>query len=169
MMRGDRKRVVIGRLRPKPLLLGQMLSAAALAVLAGKRIADIPWSDGAAAVLRGLLFGDVLVTLLALAAALLLIHFVRLWRARGAYIAHDGARLYRGRDASWPLASIRDVVVSPGELGIASLRLVVDDDSEVTRGLAKLYMLEDAPEAVRGGILFAVGGVRGFPTGSAMN
>jgi hypothetical protein len=77
--------------------------------------------------------------------------------------------LYRGGGERWPLALIRDVVVAKSELGIASLRLVVDDDSEVTRELVKLYLLADAPEAVRGGVMFAVAGVRGFPAGSALN
>src|SRR3546814_1376243 len=76
-----------------------------------------------------------------------------------AWIVHDGARLYRGPDASWPLALIRDVVIERNEFGIASLRLIVDDDSEVTRELVKLYLLEDSPEAVRGGVMFAVAGV----------
>src|SRR3546814_11387991 len=71
----------------------------------------------------------------------------------------DGARLDRGPDASWPLALIRDVVIERNEFGIASLRLIVDDDSEVTRELVKLYLLEDSPEAVRGGVMFAVAGV----------
>ena len=104
-----------------------------------------------------------------MAAALGLTHFHRLWRQRDTYIFHDGSRLYRGSADSWPLSLIRDVVVSRNEIGIESLRLVVDDDSEVTRELVKLALLADPPEAVRGGVMFAVAAVRGFPSGSALN
>jgi len=79
------------------------------------------------------------------------------------------ARLYRGSSDSWPLSLIRDVVITRNEIGIESLRLVVDDDSEVTRELVKLALLADPPEAVRGGVMFAVAGVRGFPSGSVLN
>ncbi|MDZ3832248.1 MAG: hypothetical protein U0S50_10565 [Sphingopyxis sp.] len=150
-------------------MLGQILSAVLLVVLLGERIAATGWDDGFGVILRSLLLGDLMVTGVIVAATLAFMHFGRLWRQRDVYIAHDGARLYRGNDAAWPLSSIRDVVVSRGELGVTSLRLVVDDDSEVTRELVKLYMLEEAPETVRGGILFAVGGVRGFPAASSMN
>jgi hypothetical protein len=50
---------------------------------------------------------------------------------------------------------------SRGNLGLESLRLVVDDDSEVTRELVKLYMLEGPPEAVRDGVMFAAARVGG--------
>ena len=81
---------------------------------------------------------------------------IGLWRRRRDYLRHDGVTLYRGASARWPLSLVRGVVVARGNLGLHSLRLVVDDDSEVTRELAKLYMLDDAPEAVRDGVMFAV-------------
>lgn len=165
MKHWDRRIVVIGRLKAKPLLAGQLLCALALAGLMLRQARG----EGALEIAANMLFGNLVVTALIAAAAFGFVHFHRLWRERGSYIFHDGARLYRGSGASWPLGLIRDVVVVPGEIGIASLRLVVDDDSETTRELVKLYMLEDAPEAVRGGVMFAAAGVRGFPAGSAMN
>ena len=159
---------MIGRLQAKPLAAGQLLCALAIAGLIAHRLNVLGWSGDVEGILLGLLFGDLVVTALIVAAAIGLAHFARLWRQRSRYIFHDGARLYRG-DESWPLSLIRDVVIVRSEIGIASLRLVVDDDSEVTRALAPLYMLEDSPEAVRGGVMFAVAGVRGFPAGSAMN
>ena len=59
------------------------------------------------------------------------------------------------------LALVRDVVVARGNMGLDSLRLVVDDDSEVTRELVKLYMLEGPPEVVRDGVMFAAARVSG--------
>lgn len=161
----DRKRIVIGRLQAKPLLVGQVLCALLLAGLVARQARGDGWRE----VMANILFGNLVMTLLLAAAAYGLLHFLRLWRQRAHYITHDGARLYRGSDASWPLANIRDVIVARGELGIVSLRLVVDDDSETTRELVKLSMLEDAPEAVCGGVMFAVAGVRGFPAGSSLN
>lgn len=162
------RRVVLARLRAKPLLAGQLLCALAAAVLALRQALPV-WDDGAAAVVRAVLVGNLLVGAAIAAALVGFAAFHRAWRWRGAYIWHDGAMLYRGGGERWPLALIQDVVVARSELGIASLRLVVDDDSEVTRELVKLYLLEDAPEAVRGGVMFAVAGVRGFPAGSALN
>lgn len=162
------RRVVLARLKAKPLLAGQLLCALAAAVLVLRQALPV-WDDGAAVVVRTVLFGNLLVSGMMLAALVGLAAFHRAWRWRDAYIWHDGAMLYRGGGERWPLALIKDVVVAKGELGIASLRLVVDDDSEVTRELVKLYLLEDAPEAVRGGVMFAVAGVRGFPAGSALN
>ena len=92
-----------------------------------------------------------------------------LWRQRARYIFHDGTRLYRGSTLSWPLAAIRDVVTERSGVGVASLRLVVDDDSEVTRPLVPLPLLEGSPEAVRGGVLFAAAGMRGVPMGVTVN
>ncbi|QCB56826.1 hypothetical protein E5675_03905 [Sphingopyxis sp. PAMC25046] len=159
---------MIGRLKAKPLLAGQLLCALAAAALVVRQ-ASGAWGDGAGDVLRMLLFGNLLVTAAIVAALLGFAAFFRAWRRRDAFIWHDGSRLYRGASDSWPLPLIRDVVISKNDLGIASLRLVVDDDSEVTRELVKLYLLADSPEAVRGGVMFAVAGVRGFPAGSAMN
>lgn len=160
--------MVLARLKAKPLLAGQLLCALAAAVLVLRQALPL-WDDGAAAVVRAVLLGNLLVSAGIAAALVGLVAFHRGWRSRNAYIWHDGAMLYRGGGECWPLALIRDVVVAKSELGVASLRLVVDDDSEVTRELVKLYLLEDAPEAVRGGVMFAVAGVRGFPAGSALN
>ena len=168
MTGGASRKIVIGRLKAKPLLAGQLLCAIAAAALFVRQV-SVACGDGAGAVLRMLLFGDLLLSAGIVLALFGFAAFFRAWRRRDAFIWHDGARLYRGPSESWPLPLIRDVVVSKGELGIASLRLVVDDDSEVTRELVKLYLLADAPEAVRGGVMFAVAGVRGFPAGSALN
>ena len=164
---GSRK-VVLARLKAKPLLAGQLLCALAAALLVLRQALPL-WDDGAAAVVRAVLLGNLLVSAGIAAALVGLAAFHRAWRWRDAYIWHDGSMLYRGGGDRWPLALIQDVVVAKGELGITSLRLVVDDDSEVTRELVKLYLLEDAPEAVRGGVMFAVAGVRGFPGGSVLN
>lgn len=154
----------MGRLKAKPLLAGQLLCALAFIGLVVRQVQG----EGAEEIIRSILFGNLVVTALIAAAAWGVVHYHRMWRRRGRYIFHDGARLYRG-DESWPLSLIRDVVITNNEIGIASLRLVVDDDSEVTRELVKLYLLEDSPEAVRGAVQFAVAGVRGFPAGSMMN
>lgn len=161
----DRKIIVIGRLQAKPLLVGQVLCALLFAGLVARQARGGSAGEMAA----NILFGNVMVTLLIVGAAWGLVHFAGLWRRRGGYIFHDGARLYRGSDASWPLANIRDVIVARSELGITSLRLVVDDDSETTRELVKLYMLDGSPEAVRGGVMFAVAGVRGVPLASSVH
>ena len=165
MARWDHRIVVIGRLQAKPLAAGQLLCALALVGLLARQARG----SSALEIVGSILFGNLLVTALIAAAALGLTHFHRLWRQREAYIFHDGARLYRGSSDSWPLSLIRDVVVSRNEIGVESLRLVIDDDSEVTRELVKLALLEDPPEAVRGGVMFAVAGVRGFPSGSVLN
>ncbi|WP_293972778.1 hypothetical protein [Sphingopyxis sp.] len=165
MARSDHRIVVIGRLQAKPLAAGQLLCVLALIGLLARQARG----SSALEIVGSIVFGNLLVTALIVAAALGLTHFHRLWRQRDAYIFHDGSRLYRGSTDSWPLNLIRDVVVSRNETGIESLRLVVDDDSEVTRELVKLALLADAPEAVRGGVMFAVAGVRGFPSGSALN
>ena len=46
--------------------------------------------------------------------------------------------------------------ISRGNSGLDALRLVVGEDSEVTRELVKLYMLEGSPEVVRDGVMLAV-------------
>ncbi len=157
--------MVIARLKAKPLIVWQLACAGALAALIARQAEGY----SALSIVGNILFGNLVVTAAIVAAAWGLNHFPRMWRQRGSYVFHDGARLYRGSDASWPLASIRDAVVERSDIGIASLRLVIDDDSEVTRALVPLYLLDDAPEAVRGAVLFAASGVRGFPTGSVMN
>jgi hypothetical protein len=125
--------------------------------------------DGAGEMLRALLFGDAVATVAMLAAAYVFWTCRRLWRQRETYIFHDGARLYRGSTLSWPLPAIRDVVTERSQLGIPTLRLVVDDDSEVTRGLVPLPLLDGSVEAVRGGVLFAATGMRGVPGGATLN
>ncbi|WP_293647667.1 hypothetical protein [Sphingopyxis sp. RIFCSPHIGHO2_12_FULL_65_19] len=168
MTGGYSRQIVIGRLRAKPLLAGQLLCALAAAGLIVRQ-AHGAWDYGAGEALRAVLFGNLLASAGIVVALIGFAAFYRAWRRRDAFIWHDGARLYRGTSESWPLPLIRDVVLAKSELGIASLRLVVDDDSEVTRELVKLYLLEDSPEAVRGGVMFAVAGLRGFPAGSVMN
>lgn len=165
MKHWDRRIVILGRLKAKPLVAWQLLCGLVLAGLVARQ-----WRGaGAAEIAANLLLGNPIATAAMAAAAFGVLHFHRLWRQRESYIFHDGARLHRGSDGSWPLASIRDAVIERSEIGVASLRLVVDDDSETTRELVKLYLLADAPEAVRGAVLFAVAGARGVPAGAAVH
>jgi len=164
----DRQIIVIARLKAKPLLAGQAVAALAFAALAVGQAAPVA-ADGAAAMLRAILFGDAAASAAMLAAAFAFWTCLRLWRQRGAWIFHDGARLYRGGGPSWPLRAVRDVVTERSGLGLPSLRLVVDDDSETTRELVLLPLLEDSPEAVRGGVLFAAAGVGAVPWGVTVN
>jgi hypothetical protein len=157
--------IVIARLKPKPLAAGQLLCALALAAL----IAMQARGGTAGEVVRSIVFGDVVMTALMAVAAIGFVYFRRLWRWRNAYVRHDGVTLYRGGSARWPLALLRDVVRVKDGVGVESLRLVVDDDSEVTRELVKLALLDGSAEAVRGGVLFAAAGVRGVPGGVTVN
>ena len=157
--------IVIARLKPKPLAAGQLLCALALAAL----IAMQARGDTAGEVVSSIVFGDVVMTALMAGAAIGFVYFRRLWRWRNAYVRHDGVTLYRGGSARWPLALVRDVVRVKDGVGVESLRLVVDDDSEVTRELVKLALLDGSAEAVRGGVLFAAAGVRGVPGGVTVN
>ncbi|WP_449326010.1 hypothetical protein [Sphingopyxis sp. 550A] len=173
MQQGDRtitKRsvIVIARLKAKPLLAGQVVAALIFVGLALAQAWPVR-GDGAGAMLRALLFGDAVATVAMLVAAYVFWTCRRLWRQRETYIFHDGARLYRGSTLSWPLPAIRDVVTERSQLGIPTLRLVVDDDSEVTRPLVLLPLLDGSAEAVRGGVLFAAAGMRGVPSGVTVN
>lgn len=164
----DRQIIVVARLKAKPLLAGQLISALAFAALAWGQIWPVR-RDGAGEMIRSLLFGDAVATALMIAAAFAFRTCWRLWRQRGSYVFHDGVRLYRGSTLSWPLEAIRDVVTDRGALGIPTLRLVVDDDSEVTRALVMLPLLDGSVEAVRGGVLFAASGMRAVPGGVTVN
>lgn len=163
--RDARPVIVIARLRAKPLAAGQLLSALALAALV---IAQAR-GDTAGEVVRSIVFGDPVMTALMGLALLGLVWFRQLWRWRHAYVRHDGSMLYRGGSARWPLALVRDVVLVRSGVGLETLRLVVDDDSEVTRELVKLPLLEGSVEAVRGGVMFAAAGMRGVPSGVSVN
>lgn len=165
MKTGDRRTIVIARLKPKPLAAGQFLCLLALGAL----VAMQARGDTAGEVVRSIFFGDIVMTALMAGAVVGFIYFRRLWRWRDAYVRHDGVTLYRGGSARWPLALVRDVLLVKDGVGARSLRLVVDDDSEVTRELVKLAMLEGSPEAVRGGVLFAAAGMRGVPGGVTVN
>ncbi|MBR2172724.1 hypothetical protein [Sphingopyxis sp.] len=157
MTDGDRKMVVVARLRAAPLVGWQF----ACAVLLGVLLARLDWGGDPVVAFWNMLFGQPLL-LLGIAAVLgVWAYIFGMWRRRGDYLRHDGVTLYRGGSARWPLALVRDVMVARGNLGLESLRLVVDDDSEVTRELVKLYMLEGPPEAVRDGVMFAVARVSG--------
>lgn len=160
--------IVVARLKGKPLLAGQLIAALAFGALAWAQAGPVR-ADGAGEMIRALLFGDAVATVAMLAAAFAFWTCLRLWRRRDAYVVHDGARLYRGSSLSWPLAAIRDVVIERDRLGIPTLRLVVDDDSEVTRALVPLPLLDGSVEAVRGGVLFAATGMRGVPGGATVN
>ena len=153
----DRKMVVVARLRAAPLGGWQF----ACAVLLGVLLVRLDWGGDPLVALWNMVFGQPLL-LLGIAAVLgVWAYIIGMWRRRGAYLRHDGKTLYRGASAQWPLALVKDVVVARGNLGLESLRLVVDDDSEVTRELVKLYMLEGPPEVVRDGVMFAVARVGG--------
>ena len=152
--------VVVARLRAAPLVGWQFACAVLLGVLAAR----LEWGGDPVGALRYMIFAQPLL-LLGIVAVLGVWGYVfGMWRRRGDYLRHDGVTLYRGASARWPLALVRGVVVARGNIGLESLRLVVDDDSEVTRELVKLYMLEDPPEVVRDGVMFAAarasGGVR---------
>lgn len=152
--------VVIARLRAAPLVGWQF----ACAVLLGVLSARLDWGGDPLDAVRNMVFAQPL-RLLGIAAVLgVWAYIIGMWRRRGDYLRHDGVTLYRGASAAWPLALVRDVVVTRGETGLHSIRLVVDDDSEVTRELVKLYMLEGPPEVVRDGVMFAAarasGGMR---------
>lgn len=151
--------MVIARLRAAPLVAWQ---AGCLVLLVGL-FRELDWGGHPGDVVRNMIFVHPLV-LIAIAALLTVwAYWLGVWRRRNAYVRHDGAMLYRGSAAAWPLIAIRDVVIVRGELGVKSLRLVVDDDSEVTRELVKLYLLEDRPEVVRDAVMFAVGRAGGLP------
>lgn len=151
MTDGDRKMVVVARLRAAPLVGWQF----ACAVLLGVLLARLDGGGDPLDAFWAMVFGQPLL-LLGIAAVLgVWAYFIGMWRRRGDYLRHDGVTLYRGGSARWPLALVRDVVVARGNLGLESLRLVVDDDSEVTRELVKLYMLEGPPEVARDGVMFA--------------
>jgi hypothetical protein len=149
--------VVVARLRAAPLVGWQF----ACAVLLGVLLVRLDWGGDPVDAFWNMIFGQPLL-LLGIAAVLgVWIYVIGMWRRRGDYLRHDGVTLYRGGSARWPLALVQDVVVARGNLGLDSLRLVVDDDSEVTRELVKLYMLEGPPEVVRDGVMFAVARVSG--------
>lgn len=153
----NRKMVVVARLRAAPLVGWQFACAVLLGVLAVRLDRGGDPLDA----VRYMVFGQPLL-LLGIAAVLgVWAYILGMWRRRGDYLRHDGVALYRGASAQWPLALVRDVVVARGNLGLESLRLVVDDDSEVTRELVKLYLLEGSPEAVRDGVMFAAARVGG--------
>lgn len=157
MTDGDRKMVVVARLRAAPLVGWQF----ACAVLLGVLLARLDWGGAPVDAFWTMVFGQPLL-LLGIAAVLgVWAYMIGMWRRRGDYLRHDGVTLYRGGSARWPLALVRDVVVARGNMGLESLRLVVDDDSEVTRELVKLYMLEGPPEVVRDAVMFAVARVSG--------
>lgn len=157
MTNADRKMVVVARLRAAPLVGWQFACAVLLGVLAAR----LEWGGGPLDAVRYMVFGQPLL-LLGIAAVLgVWAYIIGMWRRRGDYLRHDGETLYRGGSAQWPLSLVRDVVVARGNMGLESLRLVVDDDSEVTRELVKLYMLEGPPEVARDGVMFAVARVGG--------
>lgn len=153
--------VVIARLRAAPVVAWQAVCLVLLGALLGR----LEWGGDPLDALRNMVFVHPLVVMGIAAVLTVWAYWLGVWRRRCAYVRHDGRTLYRGGAASWPLIAIRDVIVVRGELGVKALRLVVDDDSEVTRELVKLYLLEDRPEVVRDAVMFAVaraGGV-GIP------
>lgn len=168
MTQWDRKIVVIARLKAKPLLAGQLLCALLFVGLALRQGWPVR-ADGAGQVVRSILFGDAVVTAGLLAAAYGFWTCFALWRQRDTYIVHDGVRLYRGSALSWPLGAIRDVVTERSGIGLASLRLVVDDDSEVTRPLVLLPLLAERPDVVRDAVMFAAARAGGVPVSASVH
>jgi hypothetical protein len=157
--RGDRMMIVVGRLRVAPLVMWQAICLLLLIVLFG----ELDWGGGLGDIVRNMIFGHPGVTMAIAAVLVAWAAVLGKWRQRGAYVRHDGQWLYRGSAISWPLVAIRDVIVTRGALGLHSLRLVVEDDSETTRELVKLYMLDGPPEAVRDAVLFAAARAGGLP------
>lgn len=168
MTNRDRQIIVIAALKAKPLLAGQALSALVFFAIAAREAIPVA-ADGAAAMFRAVLFGEIAASAAMLAALLVFWTCLQLWRHREAWIFHDGVRLYRASGLSWPLEAIRDVVIERSSLGYSSLRLVVDDDSETTRELVMLPLLDGTPEAVRGGVLFAAARVGAVQSGVMVN
>lgn len=151
--------VVIARLRTAPLVAWQAGCLVSLGLLLG----ELDWGGDPGDVFWNMVFGHPLVLIGVAAVLTIWAYWLGVWRRRNAYVRHDGRTLYRGSAASWPLIAIRDVTVVRGELGVNALRLVVDDDSEVTRELVKLYLLADRPEVVRDAVMFAVARAGGVP------
>ncbi len=151
--------VVVARLRAAPLVAWQ----AACLVPLGALLAELDWEGDPVDVVWSMIFGHPLATMAIAAVLVLWAYWLGVWRRRSAYVRHDGRTLYRGSAASWPLTAIRDVIVVRGELGFESLRLIVDDDSETTRELVKLYLLVGPPEVVRDAVMFAVTRAGGLP------
>lgn len=143
--------VVIARLRAAPLVAWH----AGCLVLLGVLLSRLEWGGDPVDAFRNMIFVHPLVMIAIAAVLTIWAYWLGVWRKRDIYVRHDGRMLYRGSAASWPLIAIRDVVIVRGELGVTALRLVVDDDSEVTRDLVKLYLLADRPEVVRDAVMFA--------------
>src|SRR3546814_20730449 len=113
MTRWGSRMVVIGRLQAKPLLAGQLLCALAVVGLVARQARGADMAEVAA----NLLFGNLVVTAAVAAAIFGFVGYFRAWRRRDAWIVHDGARLYRGPDASCPRALIRAVVLERHQFG----------------------------------------------------
>lgn len=144
--------VVIARLRAAPLMAWHAICLVLLVAL----LRALEWGGDPVDAVRNMIFVHPLVVLGIAAVLTIWAYWLGVWRRRKAYVRHDGRTLYRGSAAAWPLIAIRDVTIVRGELGVKALRLVVDDDSEVTRELVKLYLLSDRPEVVRDAVMFAV-------------
>ena len=157
--------VVIARLRAAPLVAWHAVCLVVLIAL----LRELEWGGDPLDALRNMVFVHPLVVLGIAALLTTWAYWLGVWRRRSAYVRHDGRTLYRGGAASWPLIAIRDVIVVRGELGVKALRLVVDDDSEVTRELVKLYLLSDRPEVVRDAVMFAVARAGGVPVPASVH
>ncbi len=151
--------VVIARLRAAPLMAWHAICLVLLVAL----LRELEWGGDPVDAVRNMIFVHPLVVLGIAAVLTVWAYWLGVWRRRNAYVRHDSRTLYRGSAAAWPLIAIRDVTIVRGELGAKALRLVVDDDSEVTRELVKLYLLSDRPEVVRDAVMFAVARAGGAP------
>jgi hypothetical protein len=157
--------VVIARLRAAPLVAWH----AGCLVVFGVLLSRLEWGGDPLDAFRNMIFVHPLAVLGIAALLVVWAYWLGVWRRRDAYVRHDGAMLYRGSAAAWPLIAIRDVIIVRGELGVKALRLVVDDDSEVTRELVKLYLLADRPEVVRDAVMFAVARAGGVPVSASVH
>lgn len=150
MKQAEREITVLGRLRGSVVGAWIVLPAALVIYLTWQEY----WGDGFPDSLYRRVFGDLTVPI---CVALFLAgsyFFCRMWRERNYYIHHDGMRLFKGSDGSWPLSTVREAMLTRNTLGIQSLRILVEtsDGRTTTPELAKCYFLAEPPEIVRAAV-----------------
>lgn len=131
--------IVVGRLRGLPILTFVFLSLS----FTGWTIWETFWGYGFIDSMYHSSFGDLLGPLAIIIGLAATFWFGRMWKDRSSYLRYDSRCFHRGSEASWPIASIRDVVVTRNVLGIRSVRIRLSSSEQPE--LAKAYMLvEDA-------------------------